>query len=100
MILENGYETFTTFWQDFTIADKFGVDAVQDTFNRAFNEWKHDYKYLTELTLILNLKLWEWYHKKDDKMYNVYFNAWSTCDRYGVDNLKGKELGYFLDTLD
>ena len=35
----NGYETFTTFWQDFTIADRFGVSAIKDTFKRAFNEW-------------------------------------------------------------
>ena len=30
--LENGYETKTTFWEDFTIADAFGVDAINDTF--------------------------------------------------------------------
>ena len=38
MRLENGYETFTTFWMDFSIADKFGVNAVNDTYIRAFNE--------------------------------------------------------------
>lgn len=38
----NGYKPFTTFWQDFSIADRFGASAVQDTFNRAFAEWKDD----------------------------------------------------------
>lgn len=51
---ENGYELQTTFWEDFSIADRFGLAAVLDTFNRAFREWKGDYKFLTELTLVLN----------------------------------------------
>ena len=41
---ENGYELQTTFWEDFTIADRFGLSAIQDTFNRAFEEWKEHYK--------------------------------------------------------
>lgn len=28
----NGYETKTTFWEDFSIADVFGVSAVKDTY--------------------------------------------------------------------
>ena len=45
---------FTTFYMDFTIADHFGIEAIKDTFNRAFEEWKTDYKYLTFLVLNLN----------------------------------------------
>lgn len=26
-----GQEPQTTFWQDFSIADKFGIDAIKDT---------------------------------------------------------------------
>lgn len=33
---ETGYKPFTTFWQDFSIADTYGLQAIQDTFNRAF----------------------------------------------------------------
>lgn len=33
---ETGYKPQTTFWEDFSIADKFGKSGVQDTFNRAF----------------------------------------------------------------
>ena len=58
---ENGYELQTTFWEDFSIADRFGLAAVLDTFNRAFREWKGDYKFLTELTLVLNHKIWQYY---------------------------------------
>ena len=51
---EIGYTPQTTFWEDFSIADPFGLEAVQDTFNRAFEEWKSDHIYLTELVLVLN----------------------------------------------
>lgn len=64
---ENGYELQTTFWNDFSIADQFGLSAVQDTFNRAFEEWKENYKYLTELVLVLNHKIWQ-YHEKGQIM--------------------------------
>lgn len=60
---ENGYEVKTTFWEDFSIAERFGLSAIQDTFNRAFKEWKEDYEFLTELVLVLNHKIWQ-YHEK------------------------------------
>ena len=37
---ENGNEVKTTFWEDFSIAERFGLSAIRDTFNRAFKEWK------------------------------------------------------------
>lgn len=30
---ENGYNVQTTFWEDFSAADIFGLSAIQDTFN-------------------------------------------------------------------
>ena len=55
------YEFKTTFWDDFSVADKFGVGAIEETFDRAFAEWKTDYIYLTELVLVLNWKMWDWH---------------------------------------
>ena len=52
-----GYTQITTFFEDFSIADHFGIAAIRDTYKRAFNEWKNDYKYLTELVLVLNWKI-------------------------------------------
>ena len=37
---ENGNEIKTMFWEDFSIAERFVLSAIQDTFNRAFKEWK------------------------------------------------------------
>ena len=58
---ENRNEIKTMFWEDFSIAERFVLSAIQDTFNRAFKEWKEDYEFLTELVLVLNYKIWQ-YH--------------------------------------
>lgn len=58
---EIGYDSVTTFWDDFSIADKYGIAGVKDTYKRAFSEWKGNYKFFTELTLVLNHKIWQHY---------------------------------------
>ena len=94
-----GYECKTTFWEDFSIADMFGIDAVKDTFNRAFNEWKGNYIYLTELVMILNWKIWQ-HHGRNDDLASLYNDLWQKAEDYGYDNLKDEELNYFWATLD
>ena len=89
-----------TFWQDFTIADNFGINAIQDTYNRAFNEWKNDYKMLTELVIVLNHKIWQYYELQNEQFTNLYNTLWEQADSYACNNLKGKELAYFYDTTD
>ena len=49
----------TTFWMDFTIADRFGINDVKDTFKRAYEEWKDNYVYLTELEIVMNWNCWD-----------------------------------------
>lgn len=95
----NGYEVFTTFWEDFSIADKFGISAVKDTFNRAFKEWKKDYKYLTELVLVLNHKIW-YHYEKNEPLARVYNELWEKADEYAMNHLKGKQLQWFLKWTD
>ena len=98
-IFMEDYEFKTTFWQDFTIADKFGIKAIKDTYKRAFNEWKDNYIYLTELVLVLNWKIWDWY-EKDEEVARVYNDLWEKTDRYALDNLQENELNYFINTTD
>ena len=93
------YETKTTFWEDFSIAEVFGIDAVKDTYDRAFAEWKNNTVYLTELVMVLNWKIWVWY-EKDEPLARVYNDLWEKTDAYAMDNLKGKDLTYFLTTTD
>lgn len=94
-----GYEVFTTFGNDFDIAEGYGLDAIRDTYNRAFNEWKSNYKYLTELVLILNWKIAQHYGK-NDAYANLYNELWAEADRYACDNLEGEEADYFYRTTD
>lgn len=94
-----GYEPKTTFWQDFSIADVYGITAVKETYKRAFADWKDNYIYLTELTMVLNHKIWQ-YYGKNDELAHVYNNLWREADAYACDTLKGDELAYFYDTTD
>ena len=48
-----GYKPLTTLWEDFSIAESFGTAAIKDTASRAFNAWKNNYKYLTELIMVI-----------------------------------------------
>lgn len=94
-----GYKPITTFQNDFSVADAFGTSAVTDTFKRAFEEWKGNYKYLTELVMVLNHKIWQWFEKNAAlaAMYNVF---WEIADQYALNNLKGEELDYFYRVTD
>lgn len=95
-----GYEFKTTFLMDFSIADRFGEKAVRDTYKRAFNEWKDNYVYLTELVMVLNWKIWWHYENGNEKLSRVYDELWRKTQEYGFDNLKGEELSYFIRVLD
>lgn len=95
----NGYRPMTTFWEDFSIADRFGYKAVQDTYKRAFANWRTDYKYLTELVLVLNHKAWQ-HQDSNPVLSDLYVTLYEVCDNYAIDNLKGHELKYFFEVTD
>ena len=94
-----GYKPITTFWSDFSVADAFGTSAVADTFKRAFAEWKGNYKYLTELVMVLNHKIWQWF-EKNAALAAMYNDFWEIADQYALNNLKGEELDYFYTVTD
>ena len=94
-----GYKPITTFYTDFSIADKFGTKAIFETYQTAFREWNHDYKHLTELAMVLNWKIWRWYGKNEDYA-KIYDQLWRELDQWCVDNLKGEELEYYYKTTD
>jgi hypothetical protein len=95
-----GYKPLTTFYKDFSIAEKFGTQAIIDTFDRAFVEWHKDYKYLTELVMVLNWKIWEHYEKGNQEIAKVYNELWEKADNYACENLKGEELSFFYRVTD
>lgn len=94
-----GYEPKTTFWDDFSIADRFGLNAVQDTYNRAFRGWKDNYVYLTELVLVLNHKIWQHY-QTNEPLAKLYDQLWRKADMWACEHLRGEEIEYYYTTLD
>lgn len=94
-----GYKPISTFYEDFSIADRFGKSAVKDTFKRAFKEWKSDYVMLTELVMVLNWKIMEHYGQCE-ALARLYDELWRKADLYAVENLQGEELMYFYRTTD
>lgn len=94
------YKPLTTFWDDFSIAERFGVAAIKDTFKRAFAEWKDNYKYLTELVMVLNHKLWFWFEENSQTLARVYEELYHKADCWACENLVGEKLEYFYATLD
>ena len=94
-----GYKPITTFYEDFSIADIFGIDAIKDTYNNAFKSWKGDYKYLTELVMALNWKIWEHY-ENNDKYAHLYNDLWNKTAEWACQHLKGEELSYYYRTTD
>lgn len=94
-----GYKPKTTFYEDFSIADVFGVNGIKDTYRRAFKAWKDDVEYLTELVMVLNWKVWE-HHGKNDLYTMIYSELYEAADEWAQNNLQGDDLAYYLKTLD
>lgn len=93
------YDFKTTFWTDFSIADRYGIPAIRDTYSRAFEEWKDNYIYLTELVMVLNWKIWQWYGKIEE-FAEIYNELWEITDMYAMENLHGEEMNYFIRITD
>ena len=55
-----GYVCKTDAHLQFDNADHVGTDAIQETYNRLFNEWKSNKVLLTELALVLNHRIGFW----------------------------------------
>lgn len=109
---EMGYTPITTFWQDFSIADRFGMDAVLNTYCNATREWHHDVKYMTELALVLNHKGWAYYNASIEAggsgeaaaairaealktLSGLYFSMFRAVDDYCRDNFEGEDAEYY-----
>lgn len=90
----------TTFRQDFTIADKFGIPAIKETFKRAFKEWKNNVVYATELCVVLNWKIWEHYENGNEAVARVYNDLWTEVDIWCQEHFKGEDLKYFYRITD
>ena len=84
---------------DFDIANAFGESAVKDTYERAFKEWKTNTEYITEFSMVLNWQIWKNY-ERNEPLARLYDKLWRKVDRWCMDNLKGVDLQYYINTTD
>lgn len=98
--MPEGYKMEYTWFQDFNIANAFGEAAVKDTFKRAFNEWKDNVVALKEMCFCLNINCWEFYHKNNMKMMELYRSLFYKAREYGYKHFKGDEFKEFWEFLD
>lgn len=97
---QTGYKPITTFYLDFSIAEKFGVEGVIDTYKRGLQTAvSMGYKALTEFVMVLNWKIWEHY-QTNEPLAKVYNDLWKEADEYAMEHLKGNELSYYYKTTD
>lgn len=89
----------TTFFEEFSIAEGHGQGAIIKHYVIAFEQWKDNLKYMTELVLVLNLKISQWFGV-DDVIGLTYDALWRLADEYAMETLKGDDLHYYLSTLD
>lgn len=101
IMAESGYERFTTFSSDLTIAELTGgKKAIEDTFKRVVKMWKDDVKYFTEFTMALNIKAWELHERGNEQLTNVYSQLYYNAREFALDTFKDDDLSYFLRTID
>ena len=95
-----GYKPQTTFYEDFSIADAFGISAIKDTYKRGLETCMElGYIYLTEFVMALNWKIWEHY-QTNDTYGRLYNDLWMQAEDIARETLQGEELAYYYRTTD
>ena len=94
------YNFQTSFWEEFCIAEQYyGSEGIVEHYNLVFEQWKDNLEYLTELVLVLNWKIYQWY-QVNDSLGLTYDALWRRTDSYAMETLKGDDLHYYLSVLD
>lgn len=53
------YQPLTTAWQDLTIAEPYGLKALNSTYKKLLAYCRSDFKKMVELEVCLNWKMWQ-----------------------------------------
>ena len=93
-------ERETTFWNDFTIADKYWKEWIKDTYKRAFEKWKSNLVYITELVIVLNWKARQHSDNWDIELSELYVKLREKTHNWCCSHLKKDDLTYYLRKVD
>lgn len=97
-----GYQPISTYYEDFSIADAFGIYAVKDTFKRAISKDGYassNYKVLTEFVMVLNWKIWEHY-ESNQPLAAVYNELWIKAEKLVFKTFTDEQMQYYFRVTD
>ena len=63
------------------------------------DEWGEDVEYMAELTLVLNWKIWDLYHTKEE-LARLYDEMWRKHDEYCRRTFKGEDAQIYFKITD
>ena len=89
------YECKTTFWNDFSIAELFGEEAVRDTYKRDWKIGSTEQNSGWYLTISVGIGM-----RKNDTFSKLYAELWEEYHDWVLDNWKGEDLKYYLEIKD
>ena len=101
-----GYKCVTNLWDEFTKAERSGIPAIRATYNRVMRERSNDVVYLTELVMVLNHKISQWYDgdNSDNGLHTeiarAYSDLWVKTAEYAGTHLEGEDLAYYYNMMD
>ena len=95
-----GYTQRTTLWDDFTIAERFGLHAIKDTYKNAFMSWKTDVVFITELVLVLNWKMLYMDERHMTEKSVMYYKCWVELSNWCERHLEAGAYEYFINVTD
>lgn len=98
---ESGKTRISTFYSDLSIAEWFGQEAVQETYDDVCKHWLKDVEMFTEFIIALNYKCWEWYDKEIDAS-QFYADLYHKADELFADHYKDDKeaLEYYYRETD
>lgn len=94
-----GYEQKTTLYEDFSIAEAFGLEGLEDTFGNAFSFCTDSAEYITELALVMNWKSWRHY-EENYELGEWYSDKYYKVREWAFENLSDEDLTYYIRTTD
>ena len=95
-----GYKPISTYYTDFGIAEWYGTDSIRETYDNAIENWGSDIKWVTEIVMVLNWKIWEHYHSGNEELARFYDGLWREAGEYVFNHFEGDDITYYLRTTD
>ena len=95
------YRSQTDLYDEYSIAETQNAKSVQTLFRDTFELAKGDYKYLTELVMVLSHKMWYWYEiNPSGSMVSAYSKCFEKAHNWALTHLNSDEIRYYKEVTD